>query len=1127
MAAWETHGSDRAGWSTEGARDPAAWCAARYARPKRHHPCIPALLILLLASSYGCGGGSSAFVQPPPPPAPDFSVIVSSSNISLMQGGTSSPITLMVNPLNGFSGTVQVTLAGLPAGVTSSPASPFSLQVGSSAQVFFEASANAPAGSVTVTTEASSGNLSHSASFSLAVQPGVVQSLPRTTYCRTDALAALNDPPGEPHHRHIAYDSANQHVFFANRAMNRVEVLSSIDGTSLASIPLAGASGVDISADGKTVWAGTVTGQVAAVDTSTLQVRSLATIPALQLAPNISYDRPEEAIALSNGKLFLRVRQASGSQALAALWDPASASLTNLTSTAPALFQNGVGVVARSGDHTRVLVTANDSSGEIAVFDASGTVVAGPVTLGAGKILYATANQDASRFAVVFSSGGTTQIRLLDGGLNPIGAYVAGTPLGVVFSRDSQQLFVTESIAGAPLVTVLSGADLHLIGRVPDLAIQGSRSEIEDADETQMLFGISNRGVTLVDAAHPGSLPATAPTFAAAPAVEPSEGPNSGGTGVFVSGQNFESTAQLKFGSQLAANVQVASAAQIQATSPANTTTGAVSVTSYFPSGWMALAPDAFSYGPQILKILPNAGNKAAGDSVSIYGYGFGPDSGKLSVKIGGLGATVQKVENVTSIAPSLGLDTSFPFPLERITVVTPSGTPGAADVTVTSADGTATMARGFQFLQSVQVYSKAGFYKFLLYDRMRQRVYLSNIDHVDVFDLNTAQFRSPIEPPGGPPPNAQLRGLALTPDGSQLVVADFGAQSIYLMNPDLASGSSVSVGGLPGFVNSGPVRVAATGTQTVFVALAPVGTTGGCTVCVAQMNLAATPPTIQAAPQAQASTLSGPPLLQSSADGTHVYLSFGSSPGGPLATWDSSSPDQFATVLANAGATDLAAAGDGTQFAVRSNSGTEIRSSALNVTSVAAAPELEQIPSRTEVPGIAMHPTGALLYEPFLTGPAPSALPIAGVQGGIDIVDAHTGQLRLRVLLPEPFAMLSTDVDALHAGFLAIDENGQRLFALTASGLTVVQLAEVPLGIGSINPLSGPAAGGTLVTIRGSGFQSGTTLSIGGKLAAVTFKDMNTLTFSTPSLSTGPQQIVLTNPNGESYSLDAAFLAQ
>ncbi|MGB2901238.1 MAG: IPT/TIG domain-containing protein [Candidatus Acidiferrum sp.] len=175
-------------------------------------------------------------------------------------------------------------------------------------------------------------------------------------------------------------------------------------------------------------------------------------------------------------------------------------------------------------------------------------------------------------------------------------------------------------------------------------------------------------------------------------------------------------------------------------------------------------------------------------------------------------------------------------------------------------------------------------------------------------------------------------------------------------------------------------------------------------------------------------------------------------------------------------------------------------------------------------MPGLTLHPSGALLYQPFLTG-APGS---AGVKGGVDILDAHSGALRLRIVLPQ---QLMTDVDGLHGSFLATDENGQRLFAITSSdggaqhaALTVIQLAGVPLGIGTISSATASASGGTTLTIRGSGFQSATTVSINGKAATVSFKDMNTLTVVTPSLAAGSQQLIITNPDGESVSLDAAI---
>lgn len=82
---------------------------------------------------------------------------------------------------------------------------------------------------------------------------------------------------------------------------------------------------------------------------------------------------------------------------------------------------------------------------------------------------------------------------------------------------------------------------------------------------------------------------------------------------------------------------------------------------------------------------------------------------------------------------------------------------------------------------------------------RKRQQLYLAATDHIDVFDIAASQFHpTAIAPPGGPPPDAGLRGLALTPDASQLVVADFGAQSIYLLSPDAGTGTTITVGGVP-----------------------------------------------------------------------------------------------------------------------------------------------------------------------------------------------------------------------------------------------------------------------------------------------------------------------------------------
>jgi IPT/TIG domain len=1084
----------------------------------RLHRGVPiAALALLVPVCAGCGAGSTAVTQPPPPPATDFSVSLSTTSVSISQGTTSSSVNLSVNPVNGFTGSVQVTFGSLPAGVTSNPASPFAVAAGATAPIVFGAASNAATGNFTVSAQGTSGGLSHSANLTLTVQSAVASPLSRTTYAKTDSTLAADDPFGEPHHRHMAYDPANKHIFVANRVMNRVEVFSTSDQTRVAQISVPGASSADISSDGATAWIGTSLQHIAAIDAATLHLKARYLLAGLAPLPGTIFNRPVEVLSLANGKAMVRLRQPIPSEALLALWDPTSNSLTDLTSTAPLVFQQGVGVLARSGDHSKILATANDSSGELAVFDAAGKLVAGPQTLGAGLIAKVAANQDGSRFAVVFASSGSTQLLFLDGALKQIGFYTPANIHGVTFSRDGRFLYVSESSSGASYVSVLDSHTAQPIGRVSDIAIQGVSSEIEDSDETQLLFGLSNRGVSFIDAATPVTLPSQAPTLVAAPSLQPSEGSNTGGTSVVLAGLNFSSSAQLKFGTQLASNVAISGSTQITVNSPPSVSNGAVNVTAFFDNGWLALAPDAFSYGPQILQILPNAGTNGGGDSALIYGYGFGSDATKITVKIGGANATVQKVESVASITSSLGLDASYPFSLQRITLETPAGPSGKADVVITAPAGSTTSAKSFQYLQSVQSYSKPGFFRFVLYDQKRQRIYLTNIDHVDGFDLQLASFSILLQPPGGPPPNAGLRALALTPDSSQLIVADFGAQNIYLIDPVKGTGTTVPVGGVPGFPNSGPARVAATSTQTVFVGLSGEGGSGGaCSTCLAQLNLTVSPPTIQPAPQPEVTSITGAPLVQSNAAGDHVFVSFGSAPGGTLAVWDASTPNQFVTSGANASTSDLGAAGDGTMLALQANGATEIRSSDLSLTAVATSAELTQIPGRAFVPGLTLHPSGALIYQPFLTG-APGS---AGVKGGVDILDAHSGVLRMRIFLPQQFM---TDVDGLHGSFLATDENGQRLFAITSSdgtaqhaALTVVQLASVPLGIGTISPATAPASGGTTLTIRGSGFHSATTVSIGGRAAGVTFKDPNTLSVVTPSLTSGPQRITVTNPDGE-----------
>lgn len=85
------------------------------------------LCFVLSLSAWG-GGGNGGGTQPAPA-QPDFAIGVSATSLNLRQGGASSPVTVSITPQNGFSSTDQVSFTGLPNGVTTSPAPPFSISM--------------------------------------------------------------------------------------------------------------------------------------------------------------------------------------------------------------------------------------------------------------------------------------------------------------------------------------------------------------------------------------------------------------------------------------------------------------------------------------------------------------------------------------------------------------------------------------------------------------------------------------------------------------------------------------------------------------------------------------------------------------------------------------------------------------------------------------------------------------------------------------------------------------------------------------------------------------------------------------------------------------------------------------
>jgi hypothetical protein len=100
--------------------------------------------------------------------APNFSLSATPSTVNLTANGTPATASLLATAQNGFSANVSVTIAGLPAGVTTQPSS-ITLTPGTAATLTLTAPQGTAAASSTATLTGTSGSLTHTASLAINV----------------------------------------------------------------------------------------------------------------------------------------------------------------------------------------------------------------------------------------------------------------------------------------------------------------------------------------------------------------------------------------------------------------------------------------------------------------------------------------------------------------------------------------------------------------------------------------------------------------------------------------------------------------------------------------------------------------------------------------------------------------------------------------------------------------------------------------------------------------------------------------------------------------------------------------------------------------------------------------------
>ncbi|MFI5207820.1 MAG: IPT/TIG domain-containing protein, partial [Gemmatimonadales bacterium] len=85
--------------------------------------------------------------------------------------------------------------------------------------------------------------------------------------------------------------------------------------------------------------------------------------------------------------------------------------------------------------------------------------------------------------------------------------------------------------------------------------------------------------------------------------------------------------------------------------------------------------------------------------------------------------------------------------------------------------------------------------------------------------------------------------------------------------------------------------------------------------------------------------------------------------------------------------------------------------------------------------------------------------------------------------------------------------------------GAGAATASAAPPTVTSISPSSGPTAGGTPVTIKGTGFLAGAKVKIGSEATAVNVVSETEITATTAATAAGSDEVVVEDANGKSTS--------
>jgi len=1033
----------------------------------------------------------------------NFTVTLNNSELSFAQGGTAATIVgLSLSSAGNSNFTVNFSISGLPSGVQAAfglnpfpfgqPATSLALTSSSNAGL-------ANYATVTVSATRTADGAVQTASFLLNVTPPVGTLSPiRADFVRTDGTPAA-----------AVYDAVHGVVYSANPAFNRVDVISPQGARITASIAAPTPAGMAMTPDGKHLLVGSNVNQILSIDTSSLQVVNRTSFLPLATGnnnPTPYYFSAQRVAPASNGKVLLGLINSPSNPPSFHLveWDPIAGTFTLMNP--PGILFSSVREMAGSANGAKVLVVDYGTELNLAVYDAATDSFPASGQSPVGQELAIAANPSGNQFAII----GTNGLAILDNQLHTLAepSIGGGAVFGMQYSSDGSRLLISYLLnLTYPIVESFDTTSFSLQGVAPAFSVcvfqpggpcQYVMAQSFAADNTGLVFSSFSHGLVFEDASNFQNLLSLPPSVLAPTIGIGSQNEAALNTVLATTlGQAaFDVLPNVWFGDVRGTNI-TGNGFGVSVTAPPSTTPAIVNVRAVLPDGWMALAPQAFSYGTEILFAGTTAVPATGNVTLDLVGHGFiGSNGNATTVTIGGQSAKIVTAPHQSFAPPS----DQFPISAyDEMQVLVPAGTAGPADITVTSTAGISTLKATLTYLPGVTDFPSTDKFTNIFYDSKRNRVYLSAGNKIDVFDAALQKYLSPIVPPSVSA-SPLFQGLALTPNGSKLLATNFSDLSLEIINPDSPS-SATEVPLIPGAtpVGMGGSDVAATSTNQAMIELA--GQTGGaCSsfgeVYEVDLGTFAVTPLNLAAP---ACLLPNHAQMSSTSSGDKVFLAVAE---GGAYLWDVATNQwtSWQYVVNNNGT----ASGDGHWFA---SDYTSLDSQLIEHTQT-------QIPEyfadfflqgpQGAVPGEKMNASGSLLYQPLLHG--------------VDVIDVNSGAWLRRIALTEQVQSVQNA--------MALDEAGDRLFLITDAGLTVLQMDSPPLSIGYLSPANGPATGGTAVTIRGSGFQPGATVTFGGTVATTTFIDASTLQVTTPPLPVGGVRVTVSNSVSSTYSLEAAFQA-